>query len=138
LDFGLGRRNLHPDLSAEDRRRLFLDGIDLFNQGRFYESHEVWEEIWRSTTPEPRDLFQGLVQVAAAMHQFLDLKRDAGPGRTLAKARAHLEPLAPTSHGLDIADLLRSVGVWEDWLQRRAGDPPPVPTLKILDLAAIA
>jgi uncharacterized protein len=134
----LGRRNLHPDLSTEERRRLFLDGIDHFNQRRFYEAHEVWEEIWRSTSPEPRDLFQGLVQVAAAMHQFLDLKREEGPRRTLAKARSRLEPFAPASYGLDLKGLLAAVGVWEDWLERRTGDPPPVPSLRILDPAAIA
>ena len=132
------RRNLHPDLTAAERRQLFLDGIDLFNRGRFYEAHEAWEEIWRSTTPEPRDLFQGLVQAAAAMHQFLDLKRDAGPRRTLAKARARLEPFAPASHGLALEDLLASLAAWEDWLERRAGDPPRVPRLQVLDPAAVA
>jgi uncharacterized protein len=132
------RRVLHPILSSEERRRLFWEGIGLFNRGEFYDSHEVWEDIWRSTTPEPKDLFQGLIQVAAAMHQFLDLKRQDGPRRTLAKARGRLEPFAPVSHGLDLADLLRLVRTWEDWLERREGDPPPVPTLQILDPAAVS
>ena len=133
------RRELHPDLSPEERKRLFWEGIEFFNRGEFYESHESWEEIWRSTTPEPRGLFQGLVQVAAAMHQFLDLKRvETAPRRTLAKARGHLEPLAPVSHGLDLAALLEAVGEWERWLERREGDPPSVPTLQIRDPAAVA
>ena len=102
-------RVLHPDLSAAERERLFQEGIDLFNQGRFFEAHEAWEEIWRSTTPEPRDLFQGLIQVAAALHQFLDLKRIDGPRRTLAKARRRLEPYAPAALGIDVKDLLEQV-----------------------------
>ena len=123
-------RVLHPDLTAEERERLFREGIELFNQGKFFESHEAWEEIWRSTTPEPRDLFQGLVQVAAAMHQFLGLKRDQAPRRTLAKARGRLEPFAPVALGVDVEDLLRRVGEWESWLERREGEAPPPPSIQ--------
>lgn len=129
-------RVLHPDLTAGERERLFREGIGLFNRGRFFESHETWEEIWRSTTPEPKDLFQGLIQVAAAMHQFLDLKRDQGPLRTLAKARQRLESYAPTGLGLDLADLLQQVESWQSWLEHRQGDPPPVPVLKECRTAA--
>jgi predicted metal-dependent hydrolase len=122
-------RVLHPDLTAEERERLFREGLELFNQGKFFESHEAWEEIWRSTTPEPRDLFQGLVQVAAAMHQFLGLKRDQAPRRTLAKARRRLEPFVPAALGIDVEDLLRRVGEWESWLEHRTGETPPLPVL---------
>jgi hypothetical protein len=122
-------RVLHPDLSPEERERLFREGIDLFNQGRFFAAHEAWEEIWRSTTPEPKDLFQGLIQVAAALHQHLDLKRTQGPRRTLAKARRNLRPFAPAALGIDIGDLLAQVGGWEGWLKRPDGVAPPVPVL---------
>ncbi|MFL6236194.1 MAG: DUF309 domain-containing protein [Thermoanaerobaculia bacterium] len=125
-------RALHPDLSPEERERLFRTGIDLFNQGRFFAAHEAWEEIWRSTSPEPRGLFQGLIQVAAALHQHLDLKRTEGPSRTLAKARRNLEPFAPEALGIDVADLLDQVGRWEGWLEGREGEAPPVPVLETL------
>src|SRR5436305_14828387 len=122
-------RVLHPEISQEERERLFRAGIDLFNQGRFFAAHEAWEEIWRSTTPEPKALFQGLIQVAAALHQHLDLQRTEGPRRTLAKARRNLEPFAPEALGIDISDLLDQMGRWEGWLKRREGGPPPIPTL---------
>ncbi|HSG38028.1 MAG TPA: DUF309 domain-containing protein [Thermoanaerobaculia bacterium] len=131
------KKELHPAFSPEERRRLFRRGLDLFNSGSFYEAHEAWEDIWRSTTPEPKDLFQGLIQVAAALHQSLDLKRTAGPRRTFAKARRRLEPFAPVSHGLDITDLLESVGRWQRWLEHCTDDPPPAPVIRILDPAAV-
>lgn len=120
---------LHPDLSPAERERLFRLGIDLFNQGSFFEAHEAWEEIWRSTAPEPRDFLQGLIQVAAALHQFRDLKREHGPRRTLAKARRNLVPYAPSTLGIDVADLLRSVEAWDTWLESPTEDPPAFPTL---------
>src|SRR5436305_11363655 len=122
-------RVLHPDLSTDERERLFRDGIELFNGGRFFAAHEAWEEIWRSTTPEPRDLFQGLIQVAAALHQFLDLNRIDGPRRTLAKGRQRLEPYLPEALGIDLSDLLEQIGRWESWLPHREGTPPPIPLL---------
>lgn len=126
------RRVLHPTLSTEERRRLFQEGIDLFNRGEFFAAHETWEEIWRSTTPEPRELFQGLVQVAAALHQILDLRRKIGPRNTLAKARSHLELYTPVASGLDVASLLESVRQWQEWLERD-GDRPVVPAIRVLD-----
>lgn len=130
------RRVLHPDLSPAERRRLFQEGIDLFNRGEFFLAHEAWEEIWRSTTPEPRELFQGLVQVAAALHQILDLKRKIGPRNTLAKARTHLEPCAPVTCGLDVAGLLQSVGRWQEWLERD-GERPGVPAIRVIEPEAV-
>ena len=130
-------RVLHPDLSPEERERLFRAGIDLFNQGRFFAAHEAWEEIWRSTTPEPKGLFQGLIQVAAALHQHLDLRRTEGPRRTLAKARRNLEPYAPAALGIDIAGLLEGVGRWEGWLARREGEAPPAPVLETSPLSPL-
>lgn len=125
-------RVLHPTLSPEERRRLFQEGIDLFNRGEFFAAHETWEEIWRSTTPEPRELFQGLVQVAAALHQVLDLRRRIGPRNTLAKARGHLELYTPAASGLDVAALLESVRKWQEWVERD-GERPAVPTIRVVD-----
>lgn len=130
------RRVLHPDLSPEERRRLFREGIELFNRGEHFLAHEAWEEIWRSTTPEPRELFQGLVQVAAALHQILDLKRKIGPRNTLAKARSHLEPCAPVLCGLDVAGLLDAMGRWQEWLERD-GETPEVPAIRVIDPEAV-
>ena len=82
-------------------------------------------------------MFQGLIQVAAAMHQFLDLKRDGGPIKTLAKARSRLEPFVSESHGLDLADLLDAVGKWQSWLVRREGERPAVPRIRVVEPAAV-
>ncbi len=131
-------RELHPVLSVDERRRLFHQGIDLFNRGEHYAAHEVWEDIWRSNMPEPRELFQGLIQVAAALHQFHDLHRTNGPIRTFSKARSRLEPYAPAAWGLDIAGLLEAVRAWQLWLDAPDGDPPAVPILQVLDWGAVA
>ncbi|HYN21610.1 MAG TPA: DUF309 domain-containing protein [Thermoanaerobaculia bacterium] len=133
----MSNRILHPELSPAERRHLFQQGIDLFNRGRFFEAHETWEEIWRSTTPEPKKFFQGLIQVAAALHQALDLHRTTGPRKTFAKARASLEPYLPVACGLDLESLLESVRLWQEWLERE-GERPASPTIGILEPELVA
>jgi hypothetical protein len=137
------RPDVHPRLTADERRRLFLEGIDQFNRGEHFAAHETWEEIWRSTTPEPRDLFQGLIQVAAALHLHGVLGRPRGALRTLVKGRRRLTPFLPASHGLDLAALLDAVAPWEGWLAAvqsgaGCGPPPPRPRLLILDPGEVA
>jgi len=129
--------SLHPVLSADERRRLLRVGLELFHQGDFFAAHETWEEVWRSTTPEPKTLLQGLIQVAAALHQIRDLHRREGPRGTLAKARRNLEPYAPTALGLDVEDLLRAVAAWQDWLERGEGEEPPLPQVRMVDADAL-
>ncbi|MGA8923956.1 MAG: DUF309 domain-containing protein, partial [Candidatus Dormiibacterota bacterium] len=45
---------------------LLTEGIELFNSGRYWDAHEVWEREW---TPDRRgpdsSFYKGLIQVAA-------------------------------------------------------------------------
>lgn len=136
------RRMLHPELSGDERRRLFLQGIELFNRGRFFDCHEAFEEIWRSTSPEPRDLFQGLIQVAVGLHHWLERGNARPAARILARGRRRLEPFAARGHGrphgLDLAALLHRVEAWKTWLTGERGGPPPeVPRLVVVDRAGV-
>lgn len=126
-------RILHPTLDPHRRRELFNEGVELFNRGDFFDCHEVLEEIWRSTTPEPRDLFQGLIQVGVGMFHFFERRHPRVARRVLAKGRHRLEPFAPESHGLDLASLLAAVEAWESWLEEPLGEPPAVPRIEVVD-----
>ena len=122
---------LHPDLTPEERRLFLLEGLDLFNSGRFYDAHEAWETVWRSTTPEPKQLLQGLIQVAVGMVHHFDRGRPAVARRVLAKGRRRIEPFAPSTLGLDLAELLAAVDRWERWLESDGGSPSP-PRLRLV------
>ncbi len=45
----------------------FVEGIRLFNQRKFFEAHEVWEQVWKKAEGEEKTLYQGLIQAAAAL-----------------------------------------------------------------------
>ena len=130
-------RILHPELTPSQRQVLFALGIHLFNRGEFYDCHEAWEEIWRSTTPEPKDLFQGLIQVGVGMYHFHERRRPDVARRVLGKGRRRLAPFAPESHGLDLTGLLNSVDAWRTWLAEGHGEPPTPPRLRVVDPAQV-
>jgi predicted metal-dependent hydrolase len=49
---------------------LFQNGINFFNDGRYFEAHEAWEDLWRSSTGPLRLYYQGLVQAAVGLHHL--------------------------------------------------------------------
>lgn len=92
-------------------------GRALFNAGRFFESHEAFEEAWREAEGDEKLFRQGLTQAAAAYH-----KRSQG-GSTgyeylLERARLHLSQ-APEAKRAWVASFLPELGK----------DVPVMPTL---------
>jgi uncharacterized protein len=125
-------RALHPQLSDARRAQLLRRAAALFHGGRRFAAHECWEEIWRSTSPEPRQLFQGLVQLAAAFHHLETRRRPDVARRVLAKARRRLATVAPPdaeAAGVRLPELLRQLAAWEAWLDGGGGEPPCSPRL---------
>lgn len=63
-------RSIDPRASSRGKHETLQEGIDLFNQERFWEAHEVLEEIWHSATGVDRDIIQGLILTAAALVHY--------------------------------------------------------------------
>ena len=56
-----------PDL---DEAAIFHEGIALFNDGDWFEAHEVWEDIWHLATGERKRFYQGLIQCAVTIEHI--------------------------------------------------------------------
>ena len=98
-----------------------MRGVELFNQRRFFECHEVWEELWKPSAGETRRLYQGLIQAAAALYHARRGNR-AGALAVWSKAEAKLE-LSPERHrGLSIATLRADL---KDYFQSDPLGSPP-------------
>ncbi|AEV17122.1 MAG: DUF309 domain-containing protein [Thermus sp.] len=76
----------------------------LFAQERYFEAHEVLEEAWREARGEERPFLQGLLLLAAALHQA---SLGQGGLRNLRKAEAKLAPFPSPYLGLDWHPLWR-------------------------------
>jgi hypothetical protein len=125
---------LHPVLTADQRKDLVRAGVEHFNAGRYFEAHEAWEEIWRSTTPEPRDLWRGLIQVAVGLYHHVARGNPAPAHRVLARGLRRVAAYPQGIEGLDLEGLRAGARAWEAWLERAEGAPPERPRLRWTDV----
>jgi len=105
----------------------FEEGIELFNQGRFFDCHEAWEEVWKQARGQEKLFYQGLIQAAVAILHAQRGNRE-GARSLYAKARAKLDSVAPEHMGLAIGKLRDDLAkFFESALseQRRALSRPP-------------
>jgi len=95
---------IHKTITVPGNYRI---SCDLFNEGRFFESHESFEEIWQEEQGAVRDLYKGLIQIAAA---FVHLSRAnyVGAERLTRTALEYLAPYrAAGAMGFDVEAICR-------------------------------
>jgi predicted metal-dependent hydrolase len=83
---------------------FFEQGIDLFNQGKFFECHEAWEEVWKRSEGDAKLFYQGIIQAAVAI---LHAQRGnlTGAASLYSKASAKLDHLPSEHMGMALGDL---------------------------------
>jgi hypothetical protein len=57
-------------MSPAIERKLYYDGIELFNEHEFFEAHEVWEDAWHMAYGIKHDFYQGMIQCAVALEHY--------------------------------------------------------------------
>ncbi|EOM77019.1 DUF309 domain-containing protein [Rhodococcus rhodnii] len=137
---GLGRPLPHGTPGVEpmpedlelDPDEAVTEGQRLLDHERPFHAHEVFESVWKAASPEERDLWQGLAQLAVGVTH---IARGNVTGARTVLARAHsrirLYENDPP-YGLDIAGLTT-------WLEHveyeidadRLQTPLPVPRLRL-------
>jgi uncharacterized protein len=96
------RRRKSPVEKAITVPGNLLQACQEFNSGKFFECHESLEEIWQEEQGEVRDLYKGLIQVAAA---FVHVTRGnfVGADRLMRTALGYLAPYrAEGAMGFDV------------------------------------
>jgi predicted metal-dependent hydrolase len=87
----------------------YLAFFECFNQGKFYEAHEVLEALWLPERGGPNDLFyKGLIQLAGA---FVHLrKRRPHPAKALLRlALASLTQYPSVYQGVAVGVVVREI-----------------------------
>ena len=108
----------------------FLHGIALFNQGKFFDAHEVLEDVWRAAPPGEKKIWQGLVQVAVALHHYSTGNR-VGMRSVLVRAMRNLAVHPHNFHGVQVPGLLQSLAGWLEAFDNHQ----PLPSLPRIDVA---
>lgn len=112
----------------------FIEFVDLFNRGEFWESHEALETPWRVNRS---DFYQGLIIYASA---FVHAQRGnpIGIRKQMAKVPGKLARYRPHYMGIDVDAILRHgrtcsdiVSVAEPLQGEALTAAVPYPTLKL-------
>jgi hypothetical protein len=96
------------EMTPEDWQE-FEHGVQLFNGGKFWNSHEAWEQVWRRHDEDERLFLQGIIQLAAAYHQLIGRKSFKGMMNNFDKAYAKLETFRPEFLGVQVDPLLEAI-----------------------------
>lgn len=104
----------------------FREGREHFNAGRFFEAHEVWEEVWLETAEPEKTTLQGMIQIAAGFHHYCA----ANPEGACSLMTAGVVKLlrAPETHrGVSLKKLREETRQWIVALQAGAIQGPEKP-----------
>ncbi|TMC04177.1 MAG: DUF309 domain-containing protein [Chloroflexi bacterium] len=84
-------------------------GVELFNQGRYWDAHEAWEEAWMPDRHGPdRGFYKGLIQVAAGCLHYGRRNR-RGTVNKWRSGADYLRPYLPRHRGVELAPLVARV-----------------------------
>ena len=88
------------------------EGIRLFNDGRFFDCHEILEGFYQETEEANKPFLEGLIQLAAAFRLFCDFGEIQGPVRMIYQALIRLENFQPVFLQIRVTDLFQAAEAW--------------------------
>jgi hypothetical protein len=94
-----------PQISPEEAIR---EGLRLFNEERYWESHESLESAWRKAEGAEKDVLQGLILIAAALVHLQKNKPEIALS-VLGRAQEKLEGHQGNFFGVNLADLQQTI-----------------------------
>ncbi len=89
----------------EQPNDLVQAGLALFNEGAFYKCHDALEAAWVAETRSCRDLYQGILQFAIALHH-IEEDNFKGADKMFRRAINKFQRLPDSCQGIDVACLL--------------------------------
>ena len=92
-------------MDADLEKKLYLDGIALFNDHEFFEAHEVWEDIWHEAYGTKFEFYQGMIQCAVALEHYAR-SNPRGVVSLYDSYRRHFKDVPDVFMGLNVKDFL--------------------------------
>jgi hypothetical protein len=112
----------HPPQDPD--RSALKEGARLYNQGEYFDAHEVLEDPWRELTGADREIYQGIIQVAMG-YRHATREKWKSAGVLIRKGLGRLERHRETWDFLPLTDFVAEVNATLPWLDaRHRGEDP--------------
>ncbi len=130
-----GKEETAAQILMEDnwsKNEEYLYGIDLYNYGYWWESHEAWEGLWKEF---PRNditaqFLQGLIKASAAFLKW-HMKERGGAALLFSEAKGHLQKARAINQVYMGIDLKGHLTKLEKHFSPILQNPPELPNLFI-------
>ena len=112
-----------------------LKAIREFNSRKWFECHETVEDLWIGSEGETRDFYQGIIQVAVALHHWRN-GNFGGAVSLLQGGAAYLGHVSDACQWVDVAGLIADADRMRSALEKsgREGmhdlDPALIPRIR--------
>jgi predicted metal-dependent hydrolase len=107
------------------------EGIRLFNERKFFASHEILETLYQETETENKPFLEGLIQLAAAFRMFVDFGEVKGPVRMIHQALIRFENYQPAFLQVKVGELCQAAEAWTNAAEGPDARPGSMPIPKI-------
>ena len=90
------------------KKELFQEGLRQYKLMDYFESHELWEELWSDYYLEDKKFIQGLIQLSVS---FVHLSNGnmIGANNLLNKSKEKFTQFSGIHRGIDISILLNQI-----------------------------
>ena len=92
----------------EIKEKLFLDGLKLFNEKKFYEAHEIWEDLWTEYRQVDDKFIQGLIQLSVGYFHISNTNK-RGAVSLFNKSLSKFELFRGIHRNLDVDLIIMSI-----------------------------
>jgi uncharacterized protein len=88
----------------EPLSQIARHGIELFNEGEYFEAHEYLEQAWNEDSTPGKEFYRAILQVAVAYLQ-IERRNYQGAVKMFWRLRQWIDPLPDECRGVNIAKL---------------------------------
>jgi hypothetical protein len=85
-----------------EEKRLYYEGIRLFNEAEYFAAHDEWEEVWTLVQDKRREQYYRSIIKGAVSLVLLQSGRAVGARQVFVDCVDEFEGLPPVFMGLDI------------------------------------
>jgi hypothetical protein len=97
-----------PAACTGELHPMAVEGIELFDNGHYWQAHEALEAAWKDEAGPQRYLYQGILQVGVV---YLQIERNnfIGMAKMFERCQKWLRPWPDRCRGVDVAQLRADV-----------------------------
>lgn len=96
----------------------FLHGIELFNDGYFFEAHDFFEDIWIDSTTEEKKFFQSLVHISVGCFHLIS-GNYIGSKNQFEKFIDKVSKFSPVHYEINVENLISQISYLIEQLKEK-------------------